>query len=203
MAMAVPLLAMDVRLDLDPRWRDNRTGWGPWIFGTRFMEMNRVRYLEAFFAARVVVLGIGVALGVLVFLRASSLLSPLGALASLALYATMPPIVAHSAVATLDVGVTALLFAAFLALDRFATRKTWPWAAATGVLLGLALATKGVAALFVPLVPVLLAVEGRAWDRAGVVRLVGGAMTMAAGAWIGVPAPYRFSGLPLPAPLRG
>src|SRR5206468_516738 len=163
MTMALPLLAMDMQLDLDPRWRDNRTGWGPWIFGTRFMDMNRARYLQAFFAARVIVLGIGVALGVLVFRRAARLLSPLAALATLLLYATMPPIVAHSAVATLDVGVSALLFAAFLALDRFATRRTWPWAMSTGVLLGLAFAVKGVAALFVPLVLVLLVLEWRAW----------------------------------------
>src|SRR5207237_555698 len=54
MAMAAPLLAMDVRLDLDPRWRDNRTGWGAWIFGTRFMDVNRAHYLAAFFAARMV-----------------------------------------------------------------------------------------------------------------------------------------------------
>jgi 4-amino-4-deoxy-L-arabinose transferase-like glycosyltransferase len=197
MAMALPLLGMDMRLDLDPRWRDNRTGWGAWIFGTRFMEVNRTRYLEAFFAARVVVVGIGIALGALVFRRAATLLSPLGALATLLLYATMPPIIAHSAVATLDVGVTALLFAAFLTLDRFAARSTWPWAASTGALLGLALAAKGVAALFVALVPVLLVLDRRRWDRA---RLLG-LLAMAAGGWIAVLAAYRFSGFPLPAPL--
>jgi hypothetical protein len=201
MAMAAPLLAMGLQLDLDPKWRDNRTGWAPWTFGTRFMEVNRDRYLRAYFVARLVVLALGVALGVLVFQRACVLLSPLAALATLVLYGTTPTIVAHSALATLDVGVTLLLFAALLVLERFATAKTWPWAAATGALFGLAFAVKGVAALFAPLVPVLVALEWRTWDGPGIRRLALGAVAMAAGAWVAVLAAYGFSGFPLPAPL--
>ena len=201
MTMALPLLAMNLQLDTDPRWRDNRTGWGPWIFGTRFMNLNRGRYLDAFFAGRAVVVALGVALGVLVLARARELLSPLGALAALLLYATMSPLIAHSAVATLDMGVTALLFAAFLTLDRFIAIKTWPWAAATGVLLGLAFTAKGVTALFLPLVGVLAALEWRGWQRAGVVQTLAGFAVMGIAAWIAVLAVYGFSGFPLPAPL--
>src|SRR5262249_44126878 len=36
MVAALPLLAMNIDLDLDPRWRDDRGGWGAWIFATRF-----------------------------------------------------------------------------------------------------------------------------------------------------------------------
>jgi len=120
MAMALPLLAMDVSVDRDPQWRREFGGWGPWVFGDHFMDQNHAHYLDAFFAARLVVLALGVAGGLLVFARARALLSPAGALAALALYCTMPVIVAHASLATLDVGLTVLLFAAFCALDRFA-----------------------------------------------------------------------------------
>ncbi|MBI3786072.1 MAG: hypothetical protein HY270_22015 [Deltaproteobacteria bacterium] len=90
MIMALPLLAMDLQLDTDPRWRDNTKGWGPWIFGTRFMRLNQARYLDAFFAARLVILAIGVGLGVVVFRHAAALLSPLGALVVMVLYGTTP-----------------------------------------------------------------------------------------------------------------
>jgi hypothetical protein len=201
MATALPLFAMDVQLDLDPRWRDNRTGWGAWIFGTRFMGQNQARYFDVFFAARLVVVAIGVALGVLVFVRACALLSPLGALGVLLLYGTTPTLVAHAGVATLDVGVTALLFAAFCALQRFAAMKTLAWAGVTGMCLGLAFVSKGVAALLFPLVPVMAALEWRAWDGAAVRRLIAGGAVMGGAAWVAVLAAYGFSGFPLPAPL--
>jgi hypothetical protein len=201
MAMALPLLAMDLKIESDPRWHDNQTGWAPWILGTQFMELNHASYLEAFFRARLVILAIGVALGILLFQRAETLLSPLSALAVIVLYGSLPPVLAHSAVATLDIGVTALVFAAFVALREFVSRKAWSWAALTGVLFGLAFVVKGVAALFVPLVPLLLAAEWGAWDRSGIIRLVDGAVAMLAAAWLAVLAAYGFSGFPLPAPL--
>jgi hypothetical protein len=201
MAMALPLLAMDIELDTDPRWRDERTGWGPWTFGTRFMNQNREHYLDAFFAARLVVIALAVGLGALVLRRARAVLSPAGAIAALVLYATAAPILAHGSLATLDVGVSALLFASLLALERFAKRQDVRSAGGTGLLLGFALAVKGVAALFFPLVPILVAISWKGWDRAGLRRLGLGAATMAAGAWLAVEAAYGFSDLPLPAPL--
>ena len=201
MVTALPLLAMDVDYDPDPRWRDNRTGWGPWIFGTRFMATNAAHYLDAFFAARAVVVVLGVATGVLVWWRARTLLSAAAALATLLLYCTLPPVIAHASVATLDMGVTALVFATFVALARFAATAERPWAAATGVLLGLAFAAKGVTLVFVPLVPLLAAVEWRAWDRETAVRFVDGMVVIGIAAWIAILAVYRFSGFPLPAPV--
>ncbi|MBI3783451.1 MAG: hypothetical protein HY270_08615, partial [Deltaproteobacteria bacterium] len=74
-------------------------------------------------------------------------------------------------------------------------------AAFAGVLLGLAFVVKGVAALFLPLVPLLVAVDWREWDAKGVRQLVDGAGMMAAGAWFAIQAGYGFSGFPLPAAL--
>jgi hypothetical protein len=201
MLMAMPVVAMDAAIDLDPAARDNRTGWGPWIFGTSFMKLNRERYLDLFFAARSVIVGIGVLLAALVFVRARDLLSPAGAIAALVVFATLPPVLAHSAVATLDLGLTALVFAAFVATARFAATELRGWAAASGALFGLAFATKGTAALFAPLVPLLAAAGWKSWARGGLQRFATGGAVMAASAWIAILAAYRFEGFPLPAPL--
>jgi hypothetical protein len=69
------------------------------------------------------------------------------------------------------------------------------------VLVGLAFATKGVAALFVPLIPVLAAAEWRSWRDDGIRRFLGGLALSAVTAWIAVLAVYGFSGFPLPAPV--
>lgn len=201
MVTALPLLAMDLTLDRDPRWRDDRTGWGPWIFGTRFMEVNRGRYLEAFFAARMVVLAIGVATGVLVWWWARMLLTPLAALAVLFVYCTTPTLIAHSALATLDVGVTGLIVGAFFALARFTTTRLRGWAVAAGVLLGLGVAAKGVTLIFLPLVPLLAAMGWKGWDRESVLRFGDGMVALGVATWIALLAVYRFSGFPLPGPV--
>lgn len=200
-AMAAPLLAMDLDLDPAPQWRDNSTGWAPWIFGTRFMEINRDRYLDAFFVARLVVLLVTLVLGVLLFFRARGILSPLGALVTIVLFATQPPILAHGSLATLDIGVTMLGFAAFLALVRFTPEGSLRWAAATGSLLGLAFVAKGITAVFLPVVGALVLLDWRSWDAAGIRRLLSGAAVMAASAWMSILAAYGFSGFPLPGPL--
>jgi hypothetical protein len=200
MLMALPLAAMDLSLDLDPKARDNRSGWGPWTFGTSFMDRNRERYLDAFFAARLVVIGIGAALGVLVFLRAREILTPAGALIALVLFGTLPPLIAHSAVATLDVGVSALMFAGLLAATRFGATKEWGWAVLCGAMFGFGLAVKGTAALYAPLVPVLVAIEWKDWRPAGLRWFLAGGALMAAAAWAAVETSYGFSGFPLPAP---
>jgi hypothetical protein len=201
MTMALPLLAMDLQLDRDPRWRDNRTGWGPWIFGTRFMEQNRDRYLAAFFAGRVAIILLGVATGILLWWWARAACGPATALAALFLYATQPTIIAHGAIATLDMGVTALVFAAFYALARFTATELRAWAALAGALLGLGIAAKGVTLIFLPLVPVLAAVGWSGWDRERIVKLADGMVVLAVAAWIALLAVYQFSGFPLPAPV--
>jgi hypothetical protein len=201
MLMALPLAAMDARIDADPRLRDNRTGWGPWIFGTSFMQLNRDRYLDLFFAARLVIVALGVGLGVLLFARARELVSPAAAIVALFLFATMPPLVAHSAVATLDLGVSVLLVAALVATDRFASTREWGWAALTGALFGFAFVVKGTAVLFAPLVPLLVALRWQRWDGPSLRWFVVGGAIMAASAWVAILASYGFSGFPLPAPL--
>jgi 4-amino-4-deoxy-L-arabinose transferase-like glycosyltransferase len=165
------------------------------------MELNREHYLDAFFRARLVIVLLGIALGALVYLRARELLSPAGAIVALALYATMPPILAHSAVATLDVGVTVALFATLLAASWYARTKEWGWAVLAGACFGFGFAIKGTAALFAPLIPILVAVEWDEWNAAGVRRIAIGGVCMVVAAWLAILVSYGFSGFPLPAPL--
>lgn len=200
MLMALPLTGMDMKIDPDPKARDNSTGWGPWVFGTSFMSLNREHYLDAFFAARLVVVAFGVALGALVFARAREILSPAAAVVCVLLFATLPPLAAHSAVATLDIGVTVFMFAGLLAASRFGATKEWGWAVLTGAMFGLGLAVKGTAALYAPLVPVLVALEWKDWKPFGLRWFVAGGAIIAASMWVAIEVAYGFSGFPLPAP---
>lgn len=201
MTMAVPLLAMDVRAERDPRWRDNRTGWGPWVYGTRFMAINRAHYFDAFFAGRLTTIGFALATAGLVWWWSRAALAPAAALAALFLWATQPTVIAHGALATLDMGVTALVFAGFAALARFTATEQRPWAAVAGACFGLGVAAKGVTLIFAPLVPVLAALGWPGWDRERLLKLADGLVVLAVAAWIALLAVYRFSGFPLPAPV--
>ncbi|MCC6849775.1 MAG: glycosyltransferase family 39 protein [Deltaproteobacteria bacterium] len=201
MVMALPLLAMDVRAERDPRWRDDRTGWGPWVYGTRFMEVNRARYFEAFFAGRVTTIVLALATGVLLWWWARRVATRRAAAIALFLWCVQPTVIAHGALATLDMGVTALVFAAFFALARLAATEARPWAAAAGALFGLGVAGKGVTLIFAPLVPVLLAVGWRGRDRERLLKRADGIVVLAVSAWVALLAVYRFSGFPLPAPV--
>lgn len=201
MTSALPLLAMDIRLEVDPRWRDNRTGWGPWNYGARFMEVNRDRYLDAFFWARTTVIAFGVATGAVLWWWARAVMPPVAALVTLALWCTQPTAIAHGAIATLDMGVTALVFAGFAALARFTATGLRPWAIAAGAFLGFGIAAKGVTLIFLPLVPVLVAVGWRRWDREGLLVLADGLVSVGVASWVALLAAYQFSGFPLPAPV--
>lgn len=201
MAMSLPLLTMDLELDLDPAARDNSQGWGAWVFGTSFLKHNPEHYLDAFVAARFVVVGISLLLGLLLFVEARRILTPLGALSCLVLYGSMAPLIAHGSLATLDMGLTALIFAAFCAASRFAITKEWYWASSSGALFGLAFATKGTAALFAPVIPLLIAMSWRDRSRQGTAGFVGGGLCMAVAAWVAILGCYGFSQFPLPEAL--
>ncbi|MCC6764624.1 MAG: glycosyltransferase family 39 protein [Deltaproteobacteria bacterium] len=201
MVMALPLLAMDVRAERDPRWRDDRTGWGPWVYGTRFMEVNRARYFDAFFAGRLTTIVLALATGALLWWWARRATTPAAALGALFLWCTQPTVIAHGALATLDMGVTALVLAAFAALARFAESEERPWAAVAGGLFGLGIAAKGVTLIFAPLVPLLLALGWRGRGRERVLELADGLVVFVVAAWVTLLAVYRFSGFPLPAPV--
>jgi hypothetical protein len=198
MLAALPLVFMDAKLETGPQWHTDPMSWGPWVLGTRFMRLNADRYFDLFFAGRVMIVLLGVAGGLLVFLWARQLYGATVGLGSLLLYCTMPVILGHASVVTPDVGVSSFLIGGFYALFRLAERKTWWRAAVAGSLFGLAFCAKSVTLLFLPLVPLLLALGWGWWDKKGAVRFALAAGVFTLFAWIAVNGVYFFSHFPFP-----
>jgi tetratricopeptide (TPR) repeat protein len=118
---------------------------------------------EGIWAARLPVLGLSLLLGLAVFCWAGSLYGGAAAPAALFLFSFEPNIIAHSGLATLDMGVTVFLFFAFFLLWKASREKHARWWMAACVAMTLALLCKFTAVLVLPLFVVLLfaATRGR------------------------------------------
>ena len=95
--------------------------------GEAFMRANADRYHRVFVAARTVVIGLSLLLGLVVWRWARRRFGPRGGLLALAFYAFAPEALAHAGVVTLDLA-TALGFAASAyAFWGFARSGRWTW----------------------------------------------------------------------------
>ena len=95
-----------------------------------------------------------------VFYRYATLtLGETAGLTALAFLITEPNILAHSGLVTTDLGITAFTFFTFAAFATWLRTRARGWMIGTGLLLGLALATKFTAILLVP----ILVVAGALW----------------------------------------
>jgi hypothetical protein len=88
---------------------------------------------------------------VLVFAWSRELYGRLAALLALLLYAFDPNIIAHSSVVTTDLGATLTFLATVYCLWRFCRRPSWSRLLLTGVVFGMAQATKFSALLLAPI----------------------------------------------------
>jgi 4-amino-4-deoxy-L-arabinose transferase-like glycosyltransferase len=88
---------------------------------------------------------------VVVWLWARRLFGPAPAVASVALFSLLPPVLAHSGLATTDMALAATLPAAFLAFTSWLEGPTSRQSIVLGVCLGLALLSKMSAVAFIPL----------------------------------------------------
>jgi len=102
----LPLLFLDPTLpplEGDPStWNEIRQ----WQYAREFLYSNRVDADTMLLAARLPVLGLGVLLGLAVFLWARRLYGPKAAAVALFLYSFCPNVLAHTRLATQDLGVT-------------------------------------------------------------------------------------------------
>ncbi len=113
---------------------------------------------EGLWAARLPVLALSVALALGVYAWAGALYGRAAALAALFLYCFEPNMIAHSGLATLDLGVTFFLFAAFFFVWRtWRDGRTSSWMAACAAM-ALASLCKFTALLLLPAFVVMLAV---------------------------------------------
>lgn len=196
---ALPLLVMGAKLPAEPQWRGDGEGWWPWIYGTRFMQVNSARYFSLYMAGRTMMVLIGVAGGLLVWHWAKCVHGRAIALGCLLLYCTSPTVIAHSAVATLDIGVCVFVLASFYTLWRWTGSGRLVWAAVTGAAFGLALASKFSALFLLPLIPALAAIRWRDWrSRQSWIEFTRGLALAAFSCWLTIECAYLFQGLPLP-----
>jgi hypothetical protein len=122
-------------------------------FGRDVIFANRVDPDRLLFWARIPTVVLSVALGLGVWLWTRRLYGPLAAGAALLLYSCCPNIIAHSSLATLDLGITAGTFLACFALWRFYTQPNWQRGLVAGLALAAALLLKYSAIVFAGLVP--------------------------------------------------
>jgi hypothetical protein len=121
--------------------------------GAKLIETNgpdRTMWL-----ARLPMIAVATMLGAMVFLWGRELVGPRAALCGLFLFALDPTIVAHSYLATTDVG-----FAAFAMLFLWTVWRRAHWAVC-GMAMGLMLATKFTAGILVPVAIGLMLADGR------------------------------------------
>ena len=154
MWMAAPLVLRDIVVPPPPALRP--TEWEPWIYGSTFLRANRDRYLRDFFSARLSVLALAVAGGVIVYAWAFRLYGAAAAVGAVFLYTFCPNLQAHGHLATVDAAFTTAALATFFSLDHYRRCPGAVRLVVLGLTLGLALLTKFTAVLMLPVLFVLL-----------------------------------------------
>jgi hypothetical protein len=136
---ALPLLAMDVRMDRDDHaWRVSR----PWEFGKRFLFRWNDADRLLFWGRLSMVVFVGATLAIAVFLWTRRLFGPAAGASALFLYALDPDMLSNGAIVANDLGITLFLFLGVITFERLAERITPGRLLACGLALGGAVATK-------------------------------------------------------------
>lgn len=132
-------------------------GKDPGDTGRRFHAEHADSYRALFFFGRSPNVLLSAGLAFLIFRWAWSLFGLSAAVGTLTLYVGCPNVLAHSAVATMDLPVALGMTATTWALWRWIEAPGWKRASLWGILLGLSLATKYTALMMLPF-PLLAAV---------------------------------------------
>jgi hypothetical protein len=152
----------------DPIWLE-RDGTG---LPEAFMWDNTAPPLQMIFLARLPMLFASLLLGALIFRWAAQRSGPWPALGALTLYVFCPNMMAHARVATTDLITAFTFFAAAYAFTEALRLSRWTWWVLSGLLLGLALASKFSAVILLPVMALQVAVViwqtcsmPRAWHK--------------------------------------
>jgi len=171
-------LLLDLTLPLDTVWWEA----GEWYhFADLFLWQVNGDFRQIVFLARLPIIGLGMLLVSLVFRWASEILGPWGGLVAALFCGLDPNILAHTRLATTDLGGTFFIFFAAYAFWRLLSKPSVGRVIIAGLALGLAFSAKLYALLFAPIFACLLLV--RWWrKRDGVFLLrAAGLMTLLAG----------------------
>jgi hypothetical protein len=215
---ALPLLAMDgIKFDLQ---RVDTMAPAAWALGGQFFFCHDMLYVandadHLLYAARFMIVLLGVVLGVLVFCWAQELFGFWPAMITLGLYTIEPNLLAHSRVVTTDFGVACFAFGTMYFLWRTARRLSVGNLCGLVVFFTLAQVSKFSAVLLGPIVLALLVVRvcqrrpwktsiGRATEvSARLAKLVVALavfLALVVVAWVAIWAVYDFRYLPSAAP---
>lgn len=150
---ALPLLALKPKLDLThPRWQPETLN--EWIFGYDFLYTNDADRL--LFWGRLPVVAIAILLGWYLWRWAREMFGPPAAWTALGLYCFSPNVIAHSHLVTMDLPLACFSFVSLYYLWRYVHHGLRRDLAGCGIGLGLALASKFSAVLFLPVIVALL-----------------------------------------------
>ncbi len=176
--------------------------WGFWDEGNAILHTNDA-YEHNLTLARSGMLAFFIIACAVVAAWARSYGGIAAALSALLLFTTLPPVLAHAGLATLDMACAALVAAAVFALDRWLDRPTVVRSVLLGLAGGAAILTKFSAIGFFGASGILTgAVYGVAWllrrpapdnARPRLWHWVGGAVLVAAAGLLTIWAGYRFS----------
>jgi tetratricopeptide (TPR) repeat protein len=191
---ALPLMAMTgVALDTSTI---ERQPVGGWVLEGLFAFAHRTLYLEndadrLLYAARFMIVLLGVVLGVLLFCWTYEWLGLPPALFALAVYTVEPNLAAHAAVVTTDFGLACFLFGTCYFLWRTCRQASRANIAGLAVFFVLAIVSKYSAVVLGPIVLLLLAVA--VGKRTISVRLAGGLVALLfVASFVGLWAVYGF-----------
>ncbi len=127
---------------------------GDWLFPARFTNVL-----------------LSLLLGALLYRWATDWFGSRAGLLALGLFACDPNVLAHASLATLDLGVTALIFATLYSFQRCLRHPTTTRVTGAGLLLGLALSAKISAAPLPPLTAALMLIWGfQRWEKKMLLR---------------------------------
>lgn len=147
--MALPWLYINPRLDLN---KDSWVKAESVDFGVDFFYKDNRNLADLLlYSSRFMVLLLALLLGVIIFSWARKLYGEWGGVLSLAVYTFCPNFLAHSALATVDIGVTLFAVTSGYFLWRYLehSKKKDLWL--TGISLGLACSSKFTGLFFIPI----------------------------------------------------
>lgn len=156
MLAGLPLLWLDLKpVEAVKGWKRGRE----WIFGTEFLTENRTPLQRIVFAGRLPMVGIGVLMGLLLFVWARDLWGDGPGLFVLFLYTLCPNMLAHTPIVHTDMGVSCFTVLTLYALWRFTRTGLARYVVLCGVSLGLTLLAKYSGVITALVVAVLLTVS--------------------------------------------
>lgn len=158
---ALPLLFLDLTLpDKTGFTEHNKFLWGQFLFkyGKQFIFQARNNVDQIVFLSRLPIVGLSIILGLYIFLWSRKLYGDKAGLFALTLYVFSPNILAHSRLATLDLGVTCFMFISCYYFCKYLNELSFKYYYLAGLFFGLALVSKFSALILFPIFSLYLCV---------------------------------------------